>query len=66
MTAVPRFVRVTVRLAVVAAAVAGAVRIRRLMGGGRAGGPRSAPIRTGSFDTWPTVPPAPGRPHPGS
>jgi hypothetical protein len=63
---VRRFVRVTVRLALAAAAVTGVVRLAKLRARSGTGPSGRQPVRTGSFDAWPPVPVAPGRPHPGS
>jgi hypothetical protein len=66
MTSVRRFVRLTVRLALAAAAVTGAFRMAKLRARSGTGDPGKKPVRTGSFDAWPPVPVAPGRSHPGS
>jgi hypothetical protein len=63
---VGRFVRLTIRMLLVSAALTGLIRIGRTIFGRPSGGPGDGAIRTGSFDKWPKVPVAPGRPHPGN
>jgi hypothetical protein len=59
---VRRFMRVATLLLFVSAALGAVIRLRRAVTGGPSA-PSEAAIRTGSFDTWPAVPVAPGRPH---
>jgi hypothetical protein len=60
-TTVRRFVRVTARLVLTAAVIGGVVRVgRTILGRPSPSGPGD-PIRTGSLDSWPAVPVAPGR-----
>ncbi|HXQ59345.1 MAG TPA: hypothetical protein VN799_04580 [Acidimicrobiales bacterium] len=60
------FVGRAVRTIVVSIAFGVALRIAQEILGRRSGDRRPAPIRTGSFDSWPAVPPAPGRPATGA
>jgi hypothetical protein len=63
---VRRFVRKTARLVLTAAVIGGVVRVgRRIIGRSSPSRP-GEPIRTGSFDSWPAVPVAPGRDRSGS
>ena len=55
-----RFVRKTARMLVVTALLGVVVRVGRAVLDRRPDSPRSDPIRTGSFDSWPAVPNAPG------
>jgi hypothetical protein len=52
-------------MVIVSAALGVVLRIARETLGRRRGEPR-APVRVGSFDSWPAVPPAPGRPASGA
>jgi hypothetical protein len=56
-----RFVGATTRLLLVTVVVGGAIRIGRTLLQRRPGPPGTGAVRTGSFDTWPAVPLAPGR-----
>jgi hypothetical protein len=58
---VRRLVRRTIGMVVVFAALGAAIRVGRAILRRRAADAGPAPIRTGSFDSWPTVPTAPGR-----
>jgi len=58
---VRRLVRVTARLMIVTAMVGAAIRVGRAILGRPSGVSGDGAIRTGSFDSWPTVPVAPGR-----
>lgn len=57
-----RFVRRTVRMFLVTALLGVLIRVGRSILGRPDGVPGGDAIRTGSFDTWPAVPNAPG-PH---
>ena len=61
---VRRLVRLTVRMVITSAVLGIVLRVGRAILGRLAGVPGEA-IRTGSFDSWPTVPPAPDRGQPG-
>ena len=56
-----RFVRRTIRMMIISVSLGVAMRIAQQILEHRAGVPGGQPVRTGSFDSWPTVPPAPGR-----
>ncbi|HXQ76323.1 MAG TPA: hypothetical protein VN791_07505 [Acidimicrobiales bacterium] len=51
----------TARLVLLTALLAGVVRVGRTILGRPAGSTAGDPVRTGSFDSWPAVPVAPGR-----
>jgi len=58
---VRRLVRVTARLVLITAVLGGVIRVGRTILGRTTASTTGDPIRTGSFDSWPAVPVAPGR-----
>lgn len=60
-----RLVRLTIRLLLASAVLTGLIRLLRAILVRSAGEAGDGAIRTGSFDHWPAVPVAPGRPPPG-
>jgi hypothetical protein len=61
---VRRSVRTAIRLVLVTAAVGGMVKVARSILARSSAAAGAGPIRTGSFDAWPSVPAAPGRSRP--
>jgi hypothetical protein len=59
---VGRLIRTTIRTVIVSAALGAAVRVVQAILRRRTGGPEESAVRTGSFDSWPTVPTAPDHP----